>query len=414
MAEVILAYEVDMATWRQAARMHIAQATQPDALSWHVLPAEQLFRPDLTLVSRFNMEGVAPLVLPRQFVAFLVLAFQAKDSSRFALFYRLVYRLVYEKHSFASLQNDTDMQALVALAAAVKQETLRFRAAFSAQLRRGLPTVWQYEPEHYCVEANAKFCRALAPRPWGITTPYRSMKWDGQTLLFGAPSTENQWQPDGQGAWSGYPNTTLVPTYKEVTGAATLDLLRSEAMDCRACALWEPAQRTVFGEGPETARVMFVGEQPGDQEDKLGRPFVGPAGHVFDRALQEVGLKREDVYVTNAVKHFRFTWRGTHRLHQKPEQTHMAACRVWLEAEQRMVRPTLIVMLGATAAQTILKRPITISRERSRLFELEPGVSGLVTVHPSYLLRLQNETDKEREYARFTSDLKMAAQFVGV
>lgn len=189
-------------------------------------------------------------------------------------------------------------------------------------------------------------------------------------------------------------------------------MLAARAMDCRACALWQPASRTVFGEGPEHAPIMFVGEQPGDQEDLQGRPFVGPAGQLLDRALQDAGLHRDQIYVTNAVKHFHFTWNGTRRLHHKPEVEHVAACHEWLNAERRLVRPALLVMLGATAAQSVLQQPVTISRTRSRLFPLEDQTQGLVTVHPSYLLRLRDEDSKQREYAHFVEDLRLAADYM--
>ena len=196
----------------------------------------------------------------------------------------------------------------------------------------------------------------------------------------------------------------------EAPAAALPDVAR-EAASCRRCALWEPATQLVFGEGPANARMMLVGEQPGDQEDLAGRPFVGPAGQMLDRALREAGIERSTVYVTNAVKHFKFEPRGRRRIHAKPDNTEIQACSVWLEQERRLVRPELLVMLGATAARAVLGRTVTIGRERSVPIALPSAYGdalGLVTVHPSYLLRLPDESARQREYAAFVADLRQA------
>ncbi|MBL8659865.1 MAG: UdgX family uracil-DNA binding protein [Rhodospirillales bacterium] len=190
--------------------------------------------------------------------------------------------------------------------------------------------------------------------------------------------------------------------------AASLDQLRRAAAHCTRCPLWEPATQTVFGEGPADAPLMLVGEQPGDKEDVSGRPFVGPAGAVLDRALNDAGIERKTVYVSNAVKHFKYVIRGTRRLHQKPSIFEIDACRYWLDAEIEAVAPQVIVAMGATAGRGVFSREVKIGRERGRLFELRQKQKTLITVHPSYLLRLPDEDAKEREYARFVDDLKLA------
>jgi len=197
-------------------------------------------------------------------------------------------------------------------------------------------------------------------------------------------------------------------TPREDGEAAGLRDVAEAAADCRRCPLWEPATQTVFGEGPADARMMMVGEQPGDQEDLAGRPFVGPAGQLLDRAIAEAGIDRQVVYVTNAVKHFKFEPRGKRRIHQKPEAPEIVACGHWLAEERRLVAPGLLLMLGATAARAVLGRTVTISRERGRPLTLDDGSQGLVTVHPSYLLRLPDEDSKRREYAAFVADLRLA------
>jgi DNA polymerase len=191
--------------------------------------------------------------------------------------------------------------------------------------------------------------------------------------------------------------------------ANQLDALREEAAYCRACPLWKNATQTVFGEGPKHAPIMLVGEQPGDKEDLAGHPFIGPAGRMLDRALEEAGVDRSKVYVTNAVKHFKFVPRGKIRLHQKPTTPEIKACRQWYERELAALEPALVVALGATAAQSVFGKITPINKNRGRLIDLEEGRKALVTVHPSYLLRVPDEASKAREYQRFVDDLKLAA-----
>ena len=191
-----------------------------------------------------------------------------------------------------------------------------------------------------------------------------------------------------------------------------IETLREEAADCRACPLWKDATQTVFGEGPPTARIMLVGEQPGDKEDLAGKPFVGPAGQMLDRALEEAGIDRSKVYVTNAVKHFKFVPRGKIRLHQKPNTPEIKACRQWYERELAAIKPDLVVAMGATAAQSVFGKITPINKNRGRLIDLDDGTRALVTVHPSYLLRLPDADAKAREYQRFVEDLKIAADLL--
>jgi DNA polymerase len=189
----------------------------------------------------------------------------------------------------------------------------------------------------------------------------------------------------------------------------SLSALRDEAGTCRACPLWKDATQTVFGEGPQHASIMLVGEQPGDKEDLAGQPFVGPAGQLLDRALQEAGIDRPRVYVTNAVKHFKFVARGKFRLHQKPNTSEIKACRPWYERELAAIKPALVVAMGATAAQSVFGKITPINKSRGRLIDLDERTKALVTVHPSYLLRLPDADAKAREYERFVEDLKIAA-----
>ena len=188
--------------------------------------------------------------------------------------------------------------------------------------------------------------------------------------------------------------------------AASMAELKQQALDCRNCHLWANATQTVFGEGPADAAILFVGEQPGDQEDLKGRPFVGPAGQLFDRALAEAGIDRGVVYVTNAVKHFKFEPRGKRRIHQKPDYKEVLACRPWLERELATVSAPTVVALGATAAQSLTGRTVTIGKERGRFQPCPPDRHLFVTVHPSYLLRVPDADAQAAEYRRFVAELR--------
>jgi len=190
----------------------------------------------------------------------------------------------------------------------------------------------------------------------------------------------------------------------------SLAALREAAMGCKRCDLWKPATQTVFGEGPPRARIVVVGEQPGDQEDLSGRPFVGPAGKLFDRALEELGIDRSRIYVTNAVKHFRFEIRGKVRLHRSPDPGQQKACRVWLEGELERIRPDVIVCLGAIAAKSILGNKFGLMKQRGLWQALPNGTRVIATVHPSYVLRQRGSDARHLAYAAFVRDLAPLAK----
>jgi uracil-DNA glycosylase len=190
----------------------------------------------------------------------------------------------------------------------------------------------------------------------------------------------------------------------------TLKTLRDAARSCKGCDLYKNATQTVFGEGPERANVLFVGEQPGDQEDRQGHPFVGPAGRLLDKALVEARIPREQVYVTNAVKHFKWIWRGKRRLHQKPAIRQVAACRPWLEAELESVRPKIVICLGATAAQAVLGKPVSITKERGKFIDSSSGLLTFITIHPSAIYRQREKAEQEQEYRRFAEEMKLVSR----
>jgi uracil-DNA glycosylase len=194
--------------------------------------------------------------------------------------------------------------------------------------------------------------------------------------------------------------------------ADTIPELREAAKGCRRCPLWRDATQTVFGEGPDNAKVIFVGEQPGDQEDLAGKPFVGPAGKVFDAILDDAGVDRQKVYVTNAVKHFKFEPRGKRRIHSKPNAGEVRACRWWIDQEFELIKPNLAVALGATAAMSLLGKAIPVTKMRGQVIEREDGLRVFITIHPSFILRIREPADKEAERERFLQDMKQVKRLM--
>jgi DNA polymerase len=465
MESVILTDEVDFTAWRNAARRLALAGIAPEHVVWSVGAAADLFAAEGETAA-----PVAAFSVSRALLGLAETAIQANDPARFALLYGLIWRAHRgEKHILEDAA-DPLVQRVQRLAQAVRRDThkmrafLRFRAVQADGATRYV--AW-YEPAHFIVEANAAFfIRRFATMTWSILTPYRSAHWDGESLRFGDGARaadvpdddhlEAYWRAyfrsifnparlkiDAMTSempkkyWRNMPEAAAIPELirsaqartqamverpvfsaarpaRAVTIAAppqepgTLAALAEEAASCRLCPLWEHATQTVFGEGPHDARMMLVGEQPGDQEDLAGRPFVGPAGQMLDRALSEAGIDRAALYVTNAVKHFKFEPRGKRRIHATPDRGEIEACRFWLDQERSLVKPELVVLLGASAARAVLGRAVTISRERGQAIRIDHGVA-MITVHPSYLLRLPDEESRAREYGYFVSDLRAAA-----
>jgi DNA polymerase len=296
-----------------------------------------------------------------------------------------------------------------------------------------------YSPAHFVLEANAQLLvRRFADMTFTVVTPDGVAHWDREQLRFASgtmvrddDALRHWWQAHRAKLLKDARLGTAVPEAEALDEAprspdrpaieavvlplradAPLQEAMHEASDCRRCHLYEPATQTVFGEGPAHAPVAFVGEQPGDQEDVIGRPFVGPAGQIMDRAMEEAGIDRRSVYITNAVKHFKFEPRGKRRIHKTPETPEIQACRFWLDVELVRLQPKLVVAMGGTAARAILGRQVTITRERGKAIEGPDGQKVFVTVHPSYLLRVPDEDAKAREYRAFVEDLRKVREIV--
>ncbi|TPG13672.1 UdgX family uracil-DNA binding protein [Sphingomonas oligophenolica] len=451
----------DFDAWRDAARALIADAVPPEDVVWQVGDA-----PTDLFAGEAESRATAPstgFVVPRAFLDLARTVVLGSDPERFALLYTLLDRLRREPRLVED-KADPLVRRLERIAKDVRRDIhkmrafLRFREVEEAAGKRFV--AW-FEPDHHIVRANAAFfVNRFASMRFSILTPTVSLHWDGKNLSEG-PGASKADAPDGDpieavwktyyasifnparvkiGAmlkemprkyWKNMPETTLIPAliagaqgresgmieaaHGAIGGNSVIawDALREEAMGCTRCPLYRPATQTVFGEGPVDAALMFVGEQPGDQEDIAGRPFVGPAGQVFDRALGEAGIDRSLSYVTNAVKHFKFEQRGKRRIHAKPGTGEIEACRWWIEQEQALVKPRMTVALGATAARSLFGRTMTIGRERGRVLELPAGGAAWITVHPSYLLRLPDEAQRADEFARFVDDLRGAHAAIG-
>ena len=470
--------ETDFDGWRKAARLLALNEVNPNDVTWTVRgDASDLFAPVTETPPLEPPQGAsqASFNVTGKFVELAQSAILHRDSERFAILYRLLWRLRRD-HDLCDAATDPDVARVTAMARDVHRDEhkmqafVRFREV--GRERESHFVAW-FEPEHHIVELAAPFFgRRFADMPWSILTPDVCAHWDGHAISItpGVSKAEAPTQDRLEETWRRYyasifnparlkvkamqtempkkywrnlPEASLIKpliagaeratgamianaatephksqkrpepmTSKRVAASGDIESLREEAADCRACPLWKDATQTVFGEGPQHAEIMLVGEQPGDKEDLAGKPFVGPAGQMLDRALQQAGIDRKKVYITNAVKHFKFVPRGKIRLHQKPGTPEIRACRPWYERELASIKPALVVAMGATAAQSVLGKITPINRHRGHLIDLEEGIKALVTVHPSYLLRLPDEEAKVREYQRFVDDLKIAAELL--
>jgi DNA polymerase len=442
MPRIVLARETDWDGWRAATRAHVLAGTPPETLTWSIGATTADPCPEGPLPQAGGSFGV-----PRALVALAAQAIQARAPDRFDLLYRLVWR-AQAGEPVLEQRDDPELSRARRLALAVRAEAHRMRTHLRfLALPHPTPTLYLgwYAPAHFVLEANAQLLarrfatRYLAASGFAILTPDASAHWDGTNLHFGpgldaalVPDDDAlaaQWRDYGPDILAGARIGTAIPQAEALDedprppdrrpiGPAVLPLQRDPALlaaaedasTCRRCPLGDKATQTVFGEGPAGAALLLIGEQPGDQEDIIGRPFVGPAGQILDRALEEAGIDRRTIYITNAVKHFKFTLRGTRRIHQTPEAPEIQVCRFWLDVERVQQRPRLIVLMGATAARAVLGRPVTIGRERGRAFRLPDGTQAFITVHPSFLLRVPDEDSRAREYAAFVADLREASR----
>lgn len=457
--------ETSLTEFRDHVRGLIAANTPPDQVSWATDTLDDLFGEALSPVTKAPAFSV-----PAAFVDLADTVLCHREPQRFAQLYTLLWRLTHGERMLLSMFSDPLVYRLRHMEKAVRRDRhkmtafVRFRKVEDADGERFI--AW-FEPQHRVLRKVADFfADRFTNMRWSILTPDGTLTWDGREIAYGpgvpkhlAPqddALEDWWKRYYRATfnparanprhmqsemakryWKNLPEAALIPemlaqartrteamiaspptaprraaaphAIDTTTDVTTLAGLRAAAASCERCPLHGPATQTVFGEGPEHTEVAFVGEQPGDHEDLAGKPFVGPAGQLFDRAAAEAGIDRARVYVTNAVKHFKFEARGKRRIHQKPDAGEVSHCRWWLEQELALVRPKLVVALGATAARALTGHAVKITAARGGLIPLADGTPMLVTVHPSYLLRLPDRAAQDMAYRQFVADLKAAA-----
>lgn len=457
----------DFAVWRERARGLVQCDVPPDRVSW----IEPGGTGDL-FASEAPSRGEKRLPVPpadappvRASQRFLALARHAAlhtDPARFGLLYRVLWRLQRQPRLMED-KADLEVRRIEELAKAVRRDChkmhafVRFREVAEED---GTPhfVAW-FEPDHHIVRAEAAFfMRRFANMRWSILTPRGSVHWDGETMREGPPAQRSD-APQGDPVedlwrsyyasifnparlkvsamlsempkkyWKNLPEAALIPQLIAGAQGREAQMVSSGSLDrgekpqtleavgtaihaCRMCPIGDLDNHAVMGEGPGNAALMIVGEQPGDQEDRAGRPFVGPAGQLLDDYLARAGIDRSQAYVTNAVKHFKFVWRGKHRLHQSPGAKEIDTCRWWLDAERAQVKPRLVLALGASAARGLLGKTVSITRARGTPIPLDDGAELWVTAHPSYLLRLEGAA-REAQAALFAADLAAVRKRLG-
>ena len=449
----------DFAVWRERARGLVQCDVPPDRVSW-VEPGGtgDLFAVEGPSRSEKRLPvpsaDAPPVRASKRFLELARHAALHSDPARFGLLYRVLWRLQRNPRLMED-KADPEVRRIEELAKSVRRDAhkmhafVRFR---EVEEEDGTPhfVAW-FEPDHHIVRSEAGFfMRRFANMRWSILTPRGSIHWDGETMREGPPARRSD-APAGDpvedlwrsyyasifnparlkvGAmlsempkkyWNNLPEAELIPQLIAGAQAREARMVASGSLDmgerpstlegidkaihaCRNCPIGALDNRAVMGEGPLGAPLMIVGEQPGDQEDKAGRPFVGPAGQLLDHHLQAAGIDRRAAYVTNAVKHFKFVWKGKHRLHQSPGAKEIDTCRWWLEAERAIVKPRLVLALGASAARGLLGRTVSVNQVRGKPITLDDGAELWVTVHPSYLLRLDGEANEEQAHL-FAADL---------
>ncbi|HEY0709056.1 MAG TPA: UdgX family uracil-DNA binding protein [Polyangia bacterium] len=464
--------------WRSAVRPLLAQRVPASEVVWRPDNAPQEPLPGLGSAppaAPLRSTRAGAVSIPRAFAELAEKAACHRDPDRWALLYRIAFRLTGGERSLLDDEVDPDVRRLRDMARAVDHDVHRMHAFVrfrridqgdQAHDERGETGehpghyVAFHRPDHFIVARAAPFfVERFNPMRWSILTPDASAHWDGSTLSFGpgvpratvdGDALEELWRTYYTAAfnparanlavvvremprrhWKTLPEASLVEPLLQEARARTagmmvaapsakpylpgddadLAALAQAARTCQGCPLFAPATQTVFGEGPSDATIMLVGEQPGDEEDRRGHPFVGPAGQVLDAALAAVGLDRRQIYVTNAVKHFKFTPRGKWRIHQKPSGNEVRACEPWLGAELRRVQPRVLVALGATAAQILFGGQVRLQRDRGQPIASPHAPRCLVTYHPSAVLRAGGPEAGALIEAALRTDLALAAQW---
>lgn len=449
--------------WRDVARQLLRRRVPAEEVVWTTASDAQnlLFEPEPTQLAPAD---IGTVVIPRKFFALAEPVSRHHSERRWDLLYRAAWRITNGERNLLEIETDQTIAHLNAMRRSVERDIycmrqfVRFRKVETSE---GPNYVAWYEPEHHTLDANGKFfVDRFGSMRWAILTPESSLIWNLEKLENGpgvprsrAPKEdelEDLWRlyyatifnparlklnamraqlPVSR--WNNLPESRVIPELVRMSRGrvdqmidsqplsasgfipegASLTVLRKAVKQCGACELCRRATQPVWGEGNPTARIALVGEQPGDEEDLRGRPFVGPAGKVLDDALEAAGLIRSELYLTNAVKAFRFEERGKRRIHQTPKSRDIAVCRPWLQAEMNLVRPEVIVCLGASASQSVLGKKISINSERGHLIS-GPEAHVAVTYHPSAVLRAPEEAVQRQLFQALVEDLSFVKQSV--
>ena len=451
----------DFAGWRNTARRLLAAEVAPEQID---LADARLGQPGL-LGAWHAPEAKSNCRVPRDFLDLAEVAARFRDPERWNLLYRVLFRLTHGEPHLLRVDIDDDIRQLRMMEKAIRRDMhkmtafVRFREVKGEQ---GTEYIAWHRPDHDIVPATAPFfVRRFGAMRWAILTPDCSAYWDLEQLRFGpgtprasapaADDLESLWRtyygsifnPSRANLramtaempvrhWATLPETDILTELLREADGRVLTMIEKQApsaqpfippsrdvrelaraaKQCQGCSLFRHATQTVFGEGPPKARIMLVGEQPGDQEDLGGKPFIGPAGNLLDRAMAEAHVDRSSLYVTNAVKHFKFVERGKRRIHQKPGGVEISACRPWLEAEMAAVEPELIVCLGATAAQSLMGRDFRIGQERGKLYPHRWAKGLMATIHPSAILRMPDQARQDEEYDLLVRDLSLIPEYL--
>lgn len=464
----------DFAEWRDRARAFLMAGVEPERIHWRIARDEAGLFSDMPTELPAPLKGVETPQVPPAFMTLAQAVICHSDPGRFALLYRLLFRLLQDRN-LLEMRADADIAQARRWAQSVRRDCHKMTAFVRFKEMPLAPDVvgrrrfiaW-FEPDHFIVARIAPFFqRRFADMDWLIATPKGSIIWDGSELLTSdepaekpdlTDQTDDLWRiyyasifnparlkvkmmmtEMPKKYWKNLPEAELIPDLIASAEARVLDMaaraptmppsfhhklkvpvpvdeepasepetfeaLRKAARACDRCTIHCNATQTVFGEGPVQAELMIVGEQPGDEEDLAGRPFVGPAGRLLNGVLAEAGIDRSQTYMTNAVKHFKYEPRGKRRIHQRPDKGEVDICRWWLTREIELVKPKLIVAMGATAVYSLTGETAPLSQMRGESV-MDNGTRLYVTVHPSYLLRLPDERKRAEELARFKQDFQ--------
>lgn len=451
--------------WRDEARRLVAAEVPPSRVRWidgrgQADGQGDLFGDPAEDTPLSSVKETAVLKVPVSFLALARTVAHHRDAGRWSLLYQLLWRISRGERHLLNVASDDDVIEATRMEKAVRRDAhkmkafVRFRRVVDEQ---GEHYIAWHRPDHYSLRLTSEFfSRRFDVMRWTILTPDESVSWDGTRLTYfaGVPRSEAPDRDELESLWKTYyanifnpariklaamraempkkhwatmPETELIDqmlrqaprrveqmvrfTNRVATAQAfvpessNLEELRESAAACRGCDLCQGATQTVFGSGPADAKTVFIGEQPGDQEDRQGVPFIGPAGQLLNRVIEEVGLNRDQIYLTNVVKHFKFSRSGKRRLHKKPSPREVAACRPWLEAELALLRPDRIVCLGGTAAGAVFGPNFRITDRRGVAEATEYAPWTLATYHPSALLRARGESAAQM-YRDFVSDLR--------